>query len=44
MRNISKMEEFIMITKEALAAAKASYGYTDSQVRAEKVNEMLVSF
>ena len=33
-----------MSEKKALAAACASYGYDKDQVRAERVNEMLVSF
>ena len=33
-----------MSEKKALAAACASYGYSKDQVRAERVNEMLVSF
>ena len=33
-----------MSEKKALAAAKASYGYTDDQVYAERVHEMLISF
>lgn len=33
-----------MSEKKALAAAIASYGYSEDQVRAERVNEMLVSF
>jgi hypothetical protein len=33
-----------MSEKKALAAARASYGYEEDQVRAERVNEMLVSF
>ena len=33
-----------MSEKKALAAACASYGYAKDQVRAERVNEMLVSF
>lgn len=33
-----------MSKNKALSAAKTSYGYTDDQVRAERVHEMLVSF
>jgi hypothetical protein len=33
-----------MSEKKALAAVKASYGYTEDQVYAERVHEMLVSF
>lgn len=33
-----------MSEKKALAAARASYGYKEDQVRAERVNEILVSF
>ena len=33
-----------MSEKKALAAVCASYGYGEDQVRAERVNEMLVSF
>ena len=33
-----------MSEKKALAAVKASYGYTEDQIRAERVQEMLVSF
>lgn len=33
-----------MSEKKALAAAKASYGYRDDQIRVERVHEMLVSF
>ena len=33
-----------MSEKKALAAVKASYGYTEDLVRAERVKEMLVSF
>ena len=33
-----------MSEKKAVSAACVSYGYTKDQVRAERVNEMLVSF
>jgi hypothetical protein len=33
-----------MSEKKAIAAVRASYGYEEDQVRAERVNEMLVSF
>ena len=33
-----------MSENKALAAASASYGYSKDQIRAERVNEMLVSF
>ena len=33
-----------MSEKKAISSATASYGYTKDQVRAERVNEMLVSF
>lgn len=33
-----------MSENKALAAVRASYGYDEDQVRAERVNEMLVSF
>lgn len=33
-----------MSEKKAISSAMASYGYTQEQVRAEKVYEMLVSF
>jgi hypothetical protein len=33
-----------MSEKKALAAVRASYGYEEDTVRAERVNEMLVSF
>lgn len=33
-----------MSEKKALSSVMASYGYTKEQVRAEKINEMYVSF
>ena len=33
-----------MSKNKAIAAVRASYGYSDSQIRAERVHEMLVSF
>lgn len=33
-----------MSEKKAISAACVSYGYTEDQVRAERVREMLVSF
>lgn len=33
-----------MSEKKALSSAAASYGYTNEQIRAERVNEMYVSF